>query len=189
MSDNGSAAPENARTIRVWSAFVRVFHWGLVICFFVAYFAGDDYETLHLIAGYAAAALITARVVAGFTGAGYTRFAQFMRAPHVVLSYLADIIKGREVRYIGHNPAGAAMISALLLTLIGICVTGWLLTDLYWGSAVLERAHEWLTNLALALIAVHVGGVILASLRHRENLVAAMFTGRKRAADRDTVGD
>lgn len=162
---------------------MRVFHWGLVACFLTAYLSGDDYETLHLVAGYTAAALVTARVAGGFIGTGYARFAQFIRSPRVVLAYLNDILHGRETRFLGHNPAGGAMIVALLLTMSLICLTGWLLTDIYWGSARMEMVHEWLTNLALGLIALHVGGVVLASVRHRENLVASMLTGRKRAPE------
>jgi len=178
---------DKTRTIRVWDTFVRVFHWSLVVAFFTAWWAGDDYKALHLVAGYAAAALITLRIAWGLAGTGYARFAHFVRAPGTVLRYLGDIATGREVRYLGHNPAGGAMIVALLATLVGICVTGWLLTDIYWGSALLETVHEALTNVALGLIGVHVLGVLLASLRHRENLVLAMLSGRKRAPQDDDV--
>lgn len=184
---SSAATDEITRTIRVWDTFVRVFHWSLVVAFVTAYFAGDDYETVHLVAGYAAAALVTARVVWGVVGTGYARFAQFVRRPSTVLGYLADIATGREVRYLGHNPAGGAMIVALLVTIGGICLTGWLLTDIFWGSKFFEDVHEWLTNLALVLIALHVAGVVIASVRHRENLPGAMVTGRKRAPAGDDV--
>lgn len=172
------------RTIRVWDAFVRVFHWSLAVSFFAAWWSGDDYEALHLFAGYAAAALVVMRVVWGVVGTGYARFAQFVRSPSTVLAYLSDIATGREARYLGHNPAGGTMILALLAVISGICFTGWLLTtDMFWGTVTMEIIHETLTNIALGLIAIHVSGVILASVRHRENLVSAMFTGRKRSPE------
>ena len=177
------------RTIRVWDAFVRVFHWGLVVAFATAWlFIDDDYETIHRVAGYAAAALIAARVVWGIAGTGYARFAQFIHAPSTVFHYLADIATGREVRYLGHNPAGGAMVVALLAIVGAICLSGWLMTtDAFWGSALMEKVHETLTNVALGLIALHVGGVVLASVRHRESLIRAMITGRKRAPEGDDV--
>lgn len=179
---------DKTRTIRVWDAFVRAFHWSLVAAFATAWYSGDDYKTLHLTAGYVAAALVSARVVWGVVGTGYARFAQFVRSPRLVWRYLADIATGREVRYLGHNPAGGAMIVALLVTLSGICFTGWLLTtDAFWGTVTMEIIHETLTNIALGLIALHVTGVVLASVRHHENLVRSMVTGRKRAPEGDDV--
>lgn len=180
---------KETRTIGVWDAFVRVFHWCLVIGFFTAWlFRDDDYETIHRVAGYAAAALIAARVVWGIAGTGYARFAQFVRAPSTVFHYLADVATGREVRYLGHNPAGGAMVVALLAIVGAICLSGWLMTtDAFWGSALMEKVHETLTHVALGLIALHVGGVVLASVRHRESLIRAMITGRKRAPEGDDV--
>ncbi len=170
-------------TTRVWDAFVRIFHWSLAASFAVAWISGDDWKSLHIWAGYAAGALIAMRLIWGLAGTHYARFAQFVRPPFVVASYLRDIATGREARYLGHNPAGGAMIVALLATLAGLCLSGWLLTtDAFWGSEAMEDIHETLANLALALVGLHVAGVVWASLRHHENLVRAMITGRKRAS-------
>ena len=169
-------------TTRVWDAFVRVFHWSLVASFAVAWLSGDDWKSLHIWAGYAAAALIALRLVWGLVGTHYARFGQFVRSPLVVASYLRDVATGREARYLGHNPAGGAMIVALLATLTGLCLSGWLLTtDAFWGSELMEAVHETLANLALLLVGLHIAGVMLASLRHHENLIRAMVTGKKRA--------
>jgi cytochrome b len=200
--------------IRVWDPLVRVFHWSLVAAFAVAWLTGEDSQGLHEWAGYAAVALIAVRIIWGFVGSKYARFSQFVRGPGSVLAYLRDMLRNREARYIGHNPAGAAMILAILLTMSGTAFSGWLLVDparramfpdlpqimapafadetgeAYEGAdsgngaeSSLEEIHETLANLMLLLIALHVGGVVLASVRHRENLARAMITGAKRSPE------
>ena len=121
--------------IRVWDFFVRAFHWALAASFAVAWLSSENWERLHDAAGYAAGALVALRVVWGFLGPRYARFAQFVRSPETVIAYLRTIKDGSARRYIGHNPAGGAMIVVLLVAIAGTAVSGWLLTtDAFWGS-------------------------------------------------------
>jgi cytochrome b len=178
----GGATPP--ATVKVWDLFVRIFHWSVAASFVVAYATADEIEKVHIAAGYLIAGLIVVRVVWGFIGPRHARFSSFVRSPRDVLAYLRDVALLRAPRYIGHNPAGGAMIVALLTTLMGTCVTGYMMTtDAYWGSKWVEEVHETTAHLAVALIVVHVLGVLVASFEHRENLIQAMFTGRKRRSD------
>ena len=171
-----------ATTVRIWDPLVRVFHWSLVASFAIAWISAEEWNDLHQWAGYAAGALITFRLLWGLVGTRYARFAQFVRSPGTVAAYLKDILTGRERRYLGHNPAGGMMIVALMLCMAGLCITGWLYTtDAFWGEEWVEETHELLANLLLGLVGLHVAGVLVAGFRHRENLVRAMVTGRKRA--------
>jgi len=184
---NGPDAPPK---VRVWDRFVRVFHWGLVVAFAIAWLTRHSSETIHYMAGYAAAALVALRLVWGVAGTHYARFRQFTRSPRTVLGYLGDIATGREARYVGHNPAGGAMIIALILLVGGTAVTGWLsTTDAFWGVEWMSKLHERIADGLLILVMIHVAGVILASLRHRENLVLAMVTGLKREPKPGDVAD
>ncbi len=169
-------------TVKVWDPLVRIFHWSLVASFAVAWISADEWDDLHIWAGYAAAGLIAFRLVWGLLGPRYARFTQFLRRPASVAAYLKDLVSGRERRYLGHNPAGGAMVLALILSLAALCLTGWMCTlDMFWGEEWVEEAHEILANLLLVLVGLHLAGVVLASLKHQENLVRAMITGRKRA--------
>lgn len=171
-------------TVKVWDLFVRVFHWSLVATFTVAFLSseGRDLRLLHYWAGYAAAGLVALRLLWGIAGTHYARFAQFVRGPRALIDYVRDVLTGREARYLGHNPVGGVMVLMLLCSLVGVTLTGHLMTtDAFWGSEEMEDAHEFLANAMLVLVALHVAGVIFESIRHRESLVKAMITGRKRA--------
>lgn len=174
--------------VRVWDPLVRVFHWGLAASFLAAYLTRHGGGTLHYWAGGAAAALVALRLAWGVFGTRYARFSQFVRGPAAVLAYLRAIATGSEARYIGHNPAGGAMIVALMLVMLATALTGYLqTTDQFFGDAGIEKLHDLLGNGLLLLVLGHLAGVAVASLRHRENLVGAMITGQKRSAGPEDV--
>lgn len=184
--DGGDSVPD--RTVRVWDPFVRVFHWSQAALIAVAWLTEDGPKTLHQTAGYIIAGMLALRVVWGFVGPRHARFSDFVRGPSTVLGYMRAMVAGREPRYLGHNPAGGAMVVALLLTVAGTAVTGWLqTTDAFWGSSVMEEIHETLASLILVLVAAHLAGVALASMRHDENLARSMVDGRKRPLDTDAT--
>jgi len=171
--------PLTRKTIPVWDIGVRLFHWSLVTSVTLSYFVISPRD-MHKFFGYTVVALITFRLIWGLIGPKHARFSNFIPGPRKLLGYLRDIARGVEERYIGHNPAGAAMIVALLLVLGGIGTTGYMMgMDAYFGEEWVEDLHKTLVNGLFVLVAFHLAGVILASLRHRENLVAAMVTGQK----------
>ncbi len=176
----GGATPP--ATVKVWDAFVRAFHWSLVALFAIAFLTGDEAAPVHVAAGYAIAALLALRIGWGFIGPCHARFSDFVPSPRDAVAHLRDALLFRGRRYLGHNPAGGLMVVALIGMLIATGATGWLLTtDAYWGSEAMEEIHGALAYATVVLVALHVLGVIATSLAHRENLVAAMVTGRNRA--------
>lgn len=178
-----STGAPDAQTIRVWDPLVRLFHWSLVAAFVVAWLSGEEARSLHLAAGYTIVGLLSLRIVWGFVGTAHARFSDFVHRPSVVIGHLLDAARFRAGRYLGHNPAGGAMILALMGMLAATCVTGIMMTtDAYWGVGWVEEAHELAANLAIVLVGLHLVGVFAASVEHRENLVKAMVTGRKRRA-------
>jgi cytochrome b len=179
--------------IKVWDPLVRVFHWTLVSAFAVAWLTEDELMTLHAFAGYLISGLLVVRVIWGLIGTRYARFSDFVKPPRKVIAYLKDLARLKAKRTLGHNPAGGAMILALLVMLTITVLSGLLaygaegmgpLTEVFrhkasYGSEFFEEVHEFFAHVTLILVFVHLGGVALGSLLHRENLVRAMFTGRK----------
>ncbi len=175
--------PKNTK-VEVWDLIVRLCHWGLVLSFAAAYISGDEWRGLHLFAGYATLIMIVLRLLWGIAGSKYARFSQFVKPLPVVAAYVRDVMNGRDVRNLGHNPAGGAMIIAMLVLLTALSVSGVLLTtDAFWGSEPMDMIHGALADLTLFCIVVHVSGVVFTSIRTRENLILAMLSGRKRAPD------
>jgi cytochrome b len=175
------AAAGEAATVRVWDPLVRVFHWTLVAAFVITWLTGDELDRLHEVTGYVIIGLLAVRIVWGFIGTTRTRFSDFVYRPSRVIGYLADTARLRARRYLGHNPAGGAMVVALLLVLAATAGSGFAMTteafhDAHW----VEEVHEFMANAAILLVGLYVAGVAVSSLAHRENLVRAMFTGRKR---------
>jgi cytochrome b len=194
--------------VAVWDPLVRLFHWTLFVSFCVAWFtegelfedlqdrlSGEWLQLVHIWAGYTIAGLLVFRVLWGFVGPRYARFSDFVYSPGVVLAYVRDVLRLRARRTVGHNPAGGAMIVALLLGLTATIVTGLALYGADKGLGplagmlaessdaaidTLKEAHEVATNFTLLLVAGHLLGVVWETLLHRENLVRAMITGRKR---------
>lgn len=183
----GGATPPAPVEVKVWDPFIRLFHWSLAALFVGAFATGDDITWLHVRLGYAIAALVALRIAWGFIGPRHARFASFLRPPSEILGFLRQSLKLAAPRHLGHNPAGGAMIIAMLALLTYVSVTGMLMTtDMFWGSHGLKEAHEAGVYVMIGLIFLHLAGVALASVEHGENLVRAMMTGRKRApADHD----
>lgn len=179
----GTSPPTGSPDIKVWDPLVRIFHWTLAAAFTIAFATGDELPRLHEMAGYTILGLVTLRVFWGLIGTRHARFSDFVVGPRAVIAYLRDVASFRAKRHVGHNPAGGAMILLLLAVLVVTAATGLLTDSLPKGGLrhAAEETHEFFANGMLALVVVHVAGVIASSLVHGENLVRAMITGRKRA--------
>jgi cytochrome b len=168
---------------RVWDPLLRVLHWSLVAAVALGWATTAWSTTFHETVGYAGLVIVALRVVWGFVGTRHARFASFVRGPRATLRYAARLMRGDAPRHLGHNPLGAWMVIALLACLPALAVTGWLYrTERFWGEVWLDELHQGIAWTLVVLAALHVAGVVVTGWRHRENLVRAMFSGRKRPA-------
>lgn len=192
--------PSAETEIRVWDPLLRLFHWLLVAAFAIAYITEDDWLGLHVLAGYAVLGLLGFRLLWGFAGPRRARFKDFLYPLPVVGAYLRSLWQAHPLRYLGHNPAGGLMVIVLLLVLFAVVLSGlavyaadqnagflapWLGGAGKATEKLLEEVHETLANLSLALVFVHILGVLAESYIHRDNLARAMLTGRKQGRHGD----
>jgi len=172
------------KTIRVWDPLVRLLHWTLVVCV-LSNLLNESGETVHRWLGYTACAVVLVRIVWGFVGTAHARFADWFPTPSRLFPYLKALLRNQAPRHIGHNPAGAVMMLALMALVLSLGATGYLMTtDAFFGEDWLEELHEGLANTLIAAVVVHIGAALLDSWKHRENLVASMLHGRKAVAPR-----
>ncbi|ALP67158.1 cytochrome b/b6 domain-containing protein [Paraburkholderia caribensis] len=178
--NNSSAGDTTQRRILVWDAPVRLFHWLFAACFAGAWLTAESehWRLVHVALGYTAGGLVIFRMAWGLVGTKYARFSSFVCGPTSVWKYLLGILLGHPQRHVGHNPAGAVVIVTMLALACALTMTGWATYNDVGGNW-LGEVHEVLASLMLALVAVHVAGVIVSSRLHRENLVGAMLSGYK----------
>ena len=196
--------------IKVWDLAVRIFHWSLVLLFTVSYLTGEDESIIHIYAGYGVFGLVLFRILWGFIGTKHARFSDFIFGPVVTLSYAKSMLSPNPKHYLGHNPLGGWMVLALLISIIAICWTGLeayaaegkgpLASSI---NVIIPTAladedgnhnggkkngkeefwqdiHEFFSNFTLFLIFLHITGVVVGSVIHKEKLVPAMITGFKK---------
>ena len=175
--------------ILVWDLPLRVFHWLLAISFAGALLTAESERVrdVHVLLGYTVIGLLGFRILWGFLGTRHARWSSFAYGPKAVLSYLRSLLTRNPIHYVGHNPAGSWVIYVMLVLGLVTGISGYgVYTDV--GGKWIESLHEGAADAMLALVLVHVAGVVVSSLVHRENLVAAMLTGRKLGQPREAIG-
>ena len=185
--------------VKVWDFPTRIFHWSLVasvgVCVTTGFFLPSRWFGWHITAGYVICGLLLFRLTWAFCGPEHSRAAGFLPRPSAVLGHLKAIAQGHPPHTVGHNPAGGAMVLALLAVLILLAVSG--LTALggldkqgplasLVSFAEVRTVREWHELLAyglLGLAGVHVLGVLVESRLVRQSLILTMITGYKRVPD------
>ena len=198
------SSPAGGR-IPVWDPLVRIGHWLLLAAVAIGLITRGEPESLHQAAGYFVGGYVVFRLVWGIVGPRRARFETFLRSPFAGLRYLVDLVTGKAERHVGHSPAGGLMVVALLVALSGVTGTGLAMENHVPVPAVIAtlipveageageageegeeeegpwgELHEAFANLVLGLAVLHVVGVAVASIAHRESLVRSMIDGRKR---------
>lgn len=190
-----SLPPFRYRT-RVWDLPTRVFHWALLVCIagsFITVNIGGDWMAWHFRLGYAVLTLLLFRIVWGFVGGRWSRFASFIYAPSTILAYYRG--QGKPEHSVGHNPLGAGSVYALLGFLLLQVASGLFSDDDISNQGPLAKLvsnarvslatwyHKEVGNKVLiALMLLHVGAVLFYLYRRKENLIRPMLHGDKHLA-------
>jgi len=169
-----------------------LFHWGLAGTFTLAWLTrGDQTLHFHLLAGYLFTALLLFRLLWGIIGGHHARFKDFFYRAGAVMNHLKEVLGGTPRRYLGHNPAGSWAVYAMLALGILLGATGIITLGAeerhgplagilgFEQGTFSHSLHENLAWVLLFLVLLHLAGVLVESLLHRENLPLSMITGFK----------
>jgi len=180
----------------VWDLPLRVFHWGIVLCFAASWAThelGTQWFEWHVRSGYAMLVLVAFRLAWGFLGPRHARFASFVRGPGATLAYLRGLARRDGATTPGHNPLGALAVLAMLALLAAQAVTGLFANDEIFNTGPLygyvsdglsdrlTGLHKQGFDLLLVLAGLHLAALAFYALWKRSHLVRAMITGRKPA--------
>lgn len=178
--------------VRVWDLPTRLFHWSLFLCIValvVTAKLGGNAMVWHFRLGHTVLALLMFRLLWGFVGGHWSRFASFVHTPAAVLRYLRS---GSAPAPVGHSPLGALSVFALLAVLLLQVASGLASDDeiafagplaRYLPSVIVGQAtayhKDWGQWLVIALVLLHVVAVLFYLLVRRTNLIRPMLDGDK----------
>jgi len=193
MTTNAAGTRQN---VRVWDMPTRIFHWALVACvagLIATGYTGGAWIDWHARLGYTVMALLLFRIVWGFAGGRWSRFASFIYSPRSVFNYLRG--QAHPDHLVGHNPLGAASVFAMLLVLMAQVSTGLISDDEISFTGPLNKfvsnANGLLATwyhkqvgqrVLIALVLLHVIAIVWYLWRKKDNLVKPMVVGDKRLA-------
>jgi cytochrome b len=168
----------------VYDLPTRIFHWLFAVLFLGAFVIAktvDDESpvyALHMLAGIAIVGLVIFRIVWGFIGTQHARFSNFALRPADMIVYFKDIVEGGKKRWAGHNPASSWAAISMLALAIGLGVSGYLMVSGV-QKETFEEVHELFANLFIVIVVLHLAGIVLHTVRHKEMIALSMVDGKK----------
>jgi cytochrome b len=191
-----TAVFESAQPVRVWDLPTRLFHWALALTVIGLLTTGSlGIMEWHFRLGYAALSLLLFRVIWGFIGGRWSRFAAFVYAPGSLVAYLRGRPRHPD-HLVGHTPLGALSVLALLVLLIAQVATGLVADDeisasgpltRFVSGAVVSLASGWHVSfgkaIVIILVILHVLAVLFyVKVKRRQDLARSMIHGDKQIA-------
>lgn len=160
---------------------MRVLHWGLAIIVLLNLFWFEEGDEVHRWVGYAAVGIVVARMLLGFWGLPHERFGGFPLGFQSLKKFILGVFRGSKAEsFSGHNPLASWIYILMWLAVIALGVTGWMMgLDRFFGDDLLNEIHAKISDFMIALIVLHMVGMLFDSFRYRRHTWLSMFTGRR----------
>jgi cytochrome b len=176
----------------IWSLPTRFSHWFVFLAIVITYFIGgeEEYINAHTALGYLAGILILFRIIWGIVGPRYSKFSDFPIGISKMKEFVTNM-KSSKSKYPGHNPGASLIMLAIIVAILLVVITGMMnlaaegqgflaSMNLNGESDFFEEAHDVMVNILIALVALHLAGIAIDTILHRESgTLASIFTGYK----------
>lgn len=164
----------------IWDKPTRILHWIVASAVILNLFVLEEGEDAHRWLGYAAMGAVAIRGVWGFVGGEHSRFRSFPLDWSSWRRFFSGLVFWRKEDFPGHNPLASAVYLLIWAGIISLGITGWMMgLDAYWGEEWLEEIHASISTAVQVLVALHLAGILLDSLKFRRHTWLGMITGRK----------
>lgn len=164
----------------IWPRSVRLIHWSIALIVLLDAFGLEEGDPPHRYLGYLGVGLVLMRVLQGVTGSGWVRFSNMPLRPRDFIFFFKNHFKGKA-HFEGHNPLASVVYLLIWSLVIGLAVTGWMFgLDAFWGSETLEEVHSQMSDALIALVIIHLCGVVLDAMIYRRKTWMGMFNGKKK---------
>lgn len=176
---------KNMNGKRVYDLPTRVFHWVFAGCFLTAFAIANTVDddgpgfSYHMIAGMVMVFALIWRIGWGVIGSPHARFTDFSLRPAELANYLKNSLVGKTRLWSGHNPASSWAAIVMMLLALGLGITGYLMIASPVGES-LEDVHEVLANTFIVVVLLHIAGIIMHTVKHKDPIGKSMIDGHKR---------
>lgn len=176
------------KSVQVYDLPIRIFHSVFALCFILSFTivkVVDDESivyAIHMLSGMMMTFLVILRCFWGFFGSDYATFKSMPFQLKSFFLYSKNITKKSVHQYVGHNPASSWLLISMGALTLFMTLTGVMMV-MKINKHIVEDLHEVFAHLFLALVILHILGLVVHSLKYKDQIYNSMFSGKKKVAN------
>lgn len=156
---------EISRKMMSWDSPVFVSHWLTAISFCGAVLTqdGERFRQVHVTMGYTMLGVVAFRIIWGFIGSKYARFSTMTSRFTKVREHIQMLFCDKNQAIRGLQAIGFSAAYLLIFFVLLVSITGYLTFNEI-GPEIVSEIHEFVANLLMGLVIIHVGAILLTAL-------------------------
>ncbi len=165
----------------IWGRPIRIIHWMVAGGILLNRFALEGGDPPHLWVGYTVVALVVLRLIWGIAAKkGAVAFRTWPLRVSDLMTFFQSHFSRVKHDYSAHNPAASYTYLVIWAIILCLGITGFMMgLDAFWGDEWLEDLHGTLANVLIALVIVHLIGIMVDAYLFKRKSWLVMITGRR----------